>query len=187
MGLNEFITLLGWLVAFLVAVVTAPILWEKRASIVAGLRFGVNHFVEIRRPDPADYVESEGEDEGADQDLNTVHTHERPNEGAVHLNASERPFGGSGTVHERGDELVLDSAQVDILRRITAHKLQQPRSGKAESIYTLFGAKKGSSARYQECSEIWDLLYPPKSAAFVADDPDAWQPGERAGTLVRVK
>lgn len=84
MGLIEFITLLVWLVAFLVAVVTAPILWEKRASIVAGLSSGVNHFIEIKRPDPANYVESDEEEEAADlrpsdpSDLSVLRTDGKP-------------------------------------------------------------------------------------------------------------
>lgn len=118
--------------------------------------FGSRYFV-VR----SHYVEDEDANDAPETAFAPVQQVERPNEGATHSNANERPFGGSGTVHERGDELVLDSAQVEILRRITAHKVSNPGAGKAESIYTLFGAKKGSSARYQECSAVWDLLYPP--------------------------
>lgn len=117
MGLNELITLLGWLGAFLIAVVAGPILWEKRGSIVAGLSSAVNHFVEIRRPDPADYVENEAEEEGGDL---------RPS-------ASSEP----SVLRTDDDQRLTKEAVLDICKHLRARGYSRDA---ARELFTLMGA-----------------------------------------------
>lgn len=117
MGLNELIILLAWLGGFLIAVVAGPILWEKRASIVAGLSSVVNHFVEIRRSDPADYVEEEDEED-------------RP------VSRPSEPSAPS-VLRTDGDQRLTKEAVLDICKHLRARGYSRDA---ARELFTLMGA-----------------------------------------------
>lgn len=99
-----------------------------------------------------------------------------PNPGADGARTAPAPVIGDRTV---GDLLPL-------MQRIAAHKLRLPDDLKVATGLALGVRKSGSSQAWADYSRAWDLLYPPPPASVVAaDDPAAWEPGEREGTLRR--
>jgi hypothetical protein len=181
--LAAIVRLLVWILVALVVIVAAQYAYGQRAAIGAFLAELVKGFGAGRPLVGVRYIgpeEAEPPSEPA----------ERPNEHSAHRNPAEPRSVGSTNPGERLDLTVLDGPQLALMQQIARHKLERPTDGKEASAFTLIGARKGSSKAYQAFSQAWDLLYPaPAPAAapldLAADDPDAWEHGERPGQLVR--
>jgi hypothetical protein len=185
--LAAIVRLVVWIVVALVAIVVVQYAYGQRAAIGAFLAELVKGFGAGRPLVGVRYIGSEEAERAAEP---AQASPERPTDRSAHTNAAEPRSVGSANPAERLDLTVLDGPQLALMQQIARHKLERPTDGKEASAFTLIGARKGSSKAYQAFSQAWDLLYPaPAPAAtpldLAADDPDAWEHGERPGQLIR--